>query len=443
MTTNHALIVEQAGDTRDLVTKVLHNWSIRVHVATTAREALIEFDQGVDLLFVADRLAGADYVALMRRLRRIDPRCPIMVLSDDDDVKRAVEALRLGATDYARKPISSEAIERFLQEAVGIKDLPSRSALSGKDTILGTSGAIRRARFSLKRATERRGVPVLLTGETGTGKSLAARVLHEEDPLAVGPYMTLACSALSSVDLDVELFGRASGDLGGERDTPGLLKRAQGGTLVIDDIDLLPYPLQGKLVAALEHGFYRPVDATSDEPLEVRSVACVECDLREAVRHQRFRADLYYRLAVFTVELPPLRDRPGDIELLARRFIVDLCRRQLRGPPSVGVDAIARLRSHSWPGNVRELRNVIEHAIVSSGGSRLGAEDFEIPPEPPPTGDAQLNLPPTGVDLRQLERRMVEQALRRAGGNLTRAASLLGLNRDQMRYRVTKYGLER
>jgi two-component system, NtrC family, response regulator AtoC len=109
----------------------------------------------------------------------------------------------------------------------------------------------------------------------------------------------------------------------------------------------------------------------------------------------------------------------------------------------VGVDAIARLRSHSWPGNVRELRNVIEHAIVSSGGSRLGAEDFEIPPEPPPTGDAQLNLPPTGVDLRQLERRMVEQALRRAGGNLTRAASLLGLNRDQMRYRVTKYGLER
>jgi DNA-binding NtrC family response regulator len=443
MATNHALVVEQAGDTRDQVTKILHNWSMRVHVATTAREAVVEFEHGIDLLFVGDRLADVDYVALMRRLRRIDPCCPIMVLTDDGDVEHAVEALRLGATDYARKPISSTAIERFLQEAVGIRDLPSRSRLSGKDTILGTSGALRRARSSLKRATERPGVPVLLTGETGTGKSLAARVLHEEDPLAVGPCMTLACSALPSGDLDVELFGRANVDLGSDRDIPGLLKRAQGGTLVIDDIDLLPYPVQGKLVAALDHGVYRPVGATSDEPLEVRIVACVDCDLREAVRHQRFRADLYYRLAVFTVELPPLRDRLGDIELLARRFIVDLCHRQLRGAPSVGVDAIARLRSHSWPGNVRELRNVIERAIVSSGGPRLGAEDLELPPDPPRPGGTQLNLPPTGVDLRQLERRMVEQALRRAGGNLTRAASLLGLNRDQMRYRVAKYGLER
>ena len=297
---------------------------------------------------------------------------------------------------------------------------------------------VRRVRSLLRRALESPTAPVLLLGETGTGKALAARALHEDDAEAQGPFLTLACTGLPRDALEAELFGEA-GNPGGE----GLLRRAQGGTLHIHDVDHLPSEVQGKLVAALDEGIFRPVGGAAEHDLDVRLVASTSCDLRQAVRQRQFRSDLYYRLAVFVVEMPPLRERPGDTELLARRFVLEISRRELRPTPLLSADAIAALRGHGWPGNVRELRNVLERAILLRNEPRLHAQSFDLARDPPTPAVDLLDLPPSGLDLREFERRMVEQALRRANGNITRAARMLGLNRDQMRYRVAKFGLGR
>jgi DNA-binding NtrC family response regulator len=432
MATRDALLVENDRDSRDLIEQILRDSSFRVQVATTEHDALASCERGTDLVIVGDPLADSNGAGIVRRLRGIDPFCPIMLVVGDARVEHAVEALRLGATDYASKPIDPSTIDRFLQQVVANE--PHTPSTRAVDEIVGSCAAIRRLRASLKRVARRPRAPVLLTGETGTGKSLAARALHAEDPIATGPLSTLACRTSPPETLDSELFGRPG--------APGLLQRARGGTLLIEDIDWLPPRQQVELIGALDSGTFHCASRGVEVPLDLRIVASTQSDLRESVRHERFRADLYYRLAVFTADLPPLRDRPGDIELLVRRFIVEICHRELRPPLLLTEQAVSRLCSHPWPGNVRELRSLTERAVLSTQGARLESESLDLPTTSPSRSARGLDLPSNGVDLRELERRLVEQALHRAEGNLTRAAGLLGLNRDQMRYRVVKYGLK-
>lgn len=412
-----------------------------VRAVSTGREAISHVERGVDLVMVGD-LPDGDGLSIMQQLRQIDPSCPVMLMTSRGSVEHAVTALRLGATDYARKPISPDAVRRFVREAVGAEGASTRGARTGIETLLGSSSSIRRVRTLLRRLAQTPRATVLLVGETGTGKRRAARALHEEDA-AGGPFLSISCSARPPAALESDLFGVAADRSSAVEGMPGLLERAEGGTLLLDDIDHLPPELQNKLVATLNDGVFRRVGGSIDVPLALRLVTATKSQLRAAVRSQRFRADLYYRLALCVIEMPPLRDRLQDIEPLARHFLLNVSRRELRPPPILDAGSIVRLRSHAWPGNVRELRNVLESATLLHRAPRLPLESIDLPGPESALDSTPLDLPPSGIDLRQFERRMVEQALRRAGGNITRAAGMLGLNRDQMRYRVAKFGLQR
>jgi len=283
---------------------------------------------------------------------------------------------------------------------------------------------------------------VLLTGETGTGKDLAARAIHHASDRAPRPFMVVTCSAVPESLLESEFFGHERGAFTDARQQrKGLFELADGGTVYLDEIGEMTPPLQAKLLRFLEEKAFKRVGGARDVSVDVRVVAATNRDLEAAVREGRFREDLFYRLNVLPVRLPPLRERRGDLPLLVGHFLDAFNRefgRQLRG---VEPRALARLEAHGWPGNVRELRDVLERAVLLGEGETLGTAD--LPPlgrERP--GEGALRLPPGGVDFASLERGLVAEALERSDGSPTRAAALLGMSRDQIRYRIEKFGLK-
>jgi transcriptional regulator with PAS, ATPase and Fis domain len=281
---------------------------------------------------------------------------------------------------------------------------------------------------------------VLVTGENGTGKDLAAKVIHGSSSRAASPFMNITCSALPEALLESELFGHERGAFTDARQQKkGLLELADTGTVFLDEIGEMSLALQAKLLRFLEEKTFRRVGGAKDIRVDVRIVAATNRDLRRAVKEGRFREDLFYRLQVLEVELPPLRQRTGDVALLARYFL-ERYRAEFRKKVSdLAPDAAKRLEGHGWPGNVRELRNAVERAVLLAEGPVLRAEDFSG------LGAAEAaeahELPPSGVRFDQLERDLVAQALERAGWNKAAAAALLGVNRDWVRYRIERHGL--
>jgi len=283
---------------------------------------------------------------------------------------------------------------------------------------------------------------VLLTGESGTGKDLAAKVVHHLSSRAGRPFMNITCSALPEQLLESELFGHERGAFTDARQQKrGLLESADGGTVFLDEIGEMVPALQAKLLRVLEEKAFKRVGGAADVRVDVRVIAATNRNLEEAVAQGKFREDLYYRLNVLPVVLPPLREHPGDIPQLVTYYVAAFARefrKQVRG---VTAEALERLQRHGWPGNIRELRNAVERAVLLAETDRLGPEHFPMLSARP--ASSGFELPPNGVSLDELERDLVAQALTRAGGNQTRAAALLGLNRDQIRYRIEKYGLGR
>jgi two-component system, NtrC family, response regulator AtoC len=282
---------------------------------------------------------------------------------------------------------------------------------------------------------------VLLTGESGTGKDLTAKVIHYTSDRASRPFMNITCSALPEQLLESELFGHERGSFTDARaQKRGLLESADGGTVFLDEIGEMVPALQAKLLRFLEEKGFKRVGGVSDIRVDVRVVAATNRNLEEEVARGRFRSDLYYRLNVLPLQLPPLRDHPSDIPILARYLIDGFNREFKKRITGLSPAAAALLENYGWPGNVRELRNIVERAVLLAEGDRLEAHDFALLKSVAGPGDG-FELPPNGVNIEALERSLVEQALRRAGGNQTRAATLLGLNRDQVRYRIEKFGL--
>ena len=280
-----------------------------------------------------------------------------------------------------------------------------------------------------------------LTGESGTGKDLAAKVIHYASARAGRPFMNITCSALTESLLESQLFGHERGDFtDAKQQKRGLLESADGGTVFLDEIGEMALPLQSKLLRFLEEKTFKRVGGAADIGVDVRIIAATNQDLEAKARDGTFREDLFYRLDVLPVKLPPLRDRAGDVPLLIR-FFVDSFSREFRKPvQDIAPEAIEALQRHTWPGNVRELRNAVERAVLLSDGSRLTEDDFAMlrSRDGLPTG---VTLPPAGTNLEAIERDLVVQALERTGWNQTRAARLLGLNRDQIRYRIEKFSL--
>ena len=400
----------------------------------------------VDVVLLDYKLPDIDGFEVLRRLSARDPSVPVIMMTGHASVEHAVEAMKCGAFHYVVKPVGLASVAECVREALVVS--AARKRVSGEATdadpcapIIGVSKKIAAVRTMIGKLG-RSGATVLITGESGTGKNLAARALHRTSPRAAGPFTNITCTALPTTLLESELFGYERGaftDAKARR--RGLLEQAAGGTVFLDEIGDMEPVLQAKLLRVLEEKRFRRVGGNEDLVADVRVLATTNVDLMAAVASKDFREDLYYRLAVLKLHIPPLRERREDIEPLVTHFVAQACLELGVAERRVSDAAMRELTTHAWPGNVRELRNVVERAVLLADGDAIEPADLQLAGGGGDARAPQLALPPGGVDVRHLERELVEQALERTAGNATHAGRLLGMSRDQIRYRVSKFGL--
>ncbi|MFO0748361.1 MAG: sigma-54 dependent transcriptional regulator [Myxococcota bacterium] len=370
---------------------------------------------------------------LMRAIFAARPRQLVILITAFGSIELAVESLKAGAVDFLAKPFSVEAlfhaIERALSERSMRREIVRlRAELSRtSDGIVARSPAMKRALAMARRAAES-DATVLLRGESGVGKGALARFIHQTGRRKAGPFVDLNCAAIPATLVESELFGAKRGAFTDAKvDRDGLFVRAQGGTVFLDEIGDMPLEVQPKLLHALENGRVRPVGGTRDAPIDVRVIAATNQPLEEAMHERRFRSDLYYRLAVIGIDIPPLRDRREDIEPLAEVFLERACARVGRPVSGIAASGIRWMLAHAWPGNVRELANAIERAVALTEHDALVVEDLA----PPPTSSARPS--PVASDdaasLALVEQQHIERVLSAVGGNKTKAARILGIDR--------------
>jgi DNA-binding NtrC family response regulator len=454
MATRRVLVVDDEQLIRWSLVERLRPEGYDIVEAGTAAEALAHAERGVDLVLLDYKLPDEDGLVVLRRIREIDPDTLVIMLTAHRSVDIVVEAMKAGAFDYATKPFDLDdvalRVERALETTRLRRELRTlRDNLArpyGPESVIGESEPMQRVKALARRIASSPGSTVLITGESGTGKDLIAKVIHYSSSRAARAFMNITCSALPDTLLESELFGYERGAFTDARQQKrGLLEQADEGTVFLDEIGEMAPALQAKLLRVLEERAFRRVGGTSDVHVDVRVIAATNRDLEEAVKAGRFRDDLYYRLNVLRVEMPPLRVRGDDIALLAQFFVEAYGREFKRGVRGLSRAAEEAIKAYGWPGNVRELRNLIERAVLLCEGDRLEPADFDTLRLPSARGTAAAGgfvLPADGLNLDELEKSLVLQALERTAGNQTRAAALLSLHRDQIRYRVEKYGLK-
>ena len=438
------LVVDDEPAFRLFVSTVLRDAGYEVTVAQNGAEALTLLGGRHFHLVLTDlRMPDVSGMEVLEAVRRESPATPVIVITAFGTIESAVEATRKGAADYLLKPLKSpEELRRVVDRALRERQLEdamaahrSREAAPGDGGIVGQSPALRRV-LDLARSVAPSATTALLTGESGTGKELIAKAIHRWSPRADGPFVAVNCAALPDALLESELFGHERGAFtGAVAQRRGRFELAHGGTLFLDEVGDMSPALQAKLLRVLEAQEFERVGGTKTVRVDVRVIAATNADLGAAVAGRRFRGDLYYRLGVFPIRLPPLRERPEDILPLAEHFLGRL--RQTLRKPVAGfmAEARERLRAYAWPGNVRELENVVERAVILTRGEAIGLAELSLLPVPAPAaGD-------DGGELQVLEHAAILQALADASGNRRQAAQRLGIGLRTLQYRLKHYGL--
>ncbi len=408
-----------------------------------------------DLVISDMKLGRGSGIDVLSAVKEAQPGVEVVMITAFATMESAIQAMKLGAYDYITKPFKNDEFSLVISKALEKRELAreneslkirleSRQHMEG---MIGDSQVMRRIFELIDKVAQSR-TTVLVVGESGVGKELVARAVHARSPRANGPFVPINCGAIPEGLVESELFGHVRGAFtNASSDRPGLFKAAQDGTIFLDEVGELPLSAQVKLLRAIQERRIKPVGGNRDIEVDARIIAATNRDLSEEVKEGRFREDLYYRLNVIQVFVPPLRARREDIPLLAQSFITRLAREAGREEMSLSREAAALLQAHDWPGNVRELENAMERAVTLNDGPIIKAD--VLPPQvrgvTPMPMDGELVLPEGGMDLTSyldsVERKFLQMALDQAGGIKTEAAKLLGLSFRSMRYRLAKLGL--
>ena len=460
-----ALIIDDEPDICELVSITLERMGLVVCTANDVEQALSLLKrQTFDLCLTDMRLPDGDGLDLIEFIQNHCPNTPIAMITAHGNMDTAVQAMKLGAFDFISKPIDIGHLRNLVRTAVKLS-AEARTNKTTKLEFLGQSESIQQLRDTIDKIA-RSQAPVYIHGESGTGKELVAKLIHQQGPRANEPFVPVNCSAIPSELMESEFFGHKKGSFtGAVTDKPGLFQAANGGTLFLDEVADLSVAMQVKLLRAIQEKSIRPVGEQKEQKVDVRILSATHKNLDALVASGDFRQDLYYRINVIRLDVPPLRQRPDDIPLLAHSILERICESQGLDPITLSPSAQGLLQQYTFPGNVRELENVLERAATLCDNHKIDPDDLQLRPSQNPTAipipidDATesalnasiaavpANADPTGTlpldnMLVQAEKESIEQALLQTRWNKTEAAKLLGISFRQLRYRIKKLGIE-
>ncbi|MFG3448053.1 sigma-54-dependent transcriptional regulator [Stenotrophomonas sp. NPDC047960] len=455
-----ALVVDDERDIRELLVLTLGRMGLRISTAANLAEAReLLASNPYDLCITDMRLPDGNGIELVTEIAQHYPRTPVAMITAFGSMDLAVEALKAGAFDFVSKPVDISVLRGLVKHALELNNTerPAPPPLTSDTTarLLGESGAMDGLRATITKVA-RSQAPVYILGESGVGKELVARTIHGQSARAAGPFVPVNCGAIPSELMESEFFGHKKGSFSGAHaDKPGLFQAAHGGTLFLDEVAELPLQMQVKLLRAIQEKSIRPVGAATELPVDVRILSATHKDLGDLVENGRFRHDLYYRINVIELRVPPLRERRSDLPQLAASILARLARTHGRPTPLLAPSALEAMGTYHFPGNVRELENILERALALAEGDTIGATDLRLPQQAAPRHgggpaapqeEAVVDLPagngalPSYIE--QMERTAIQKALEENRWNKTRTAAQLGITFRALRYKLKKLGMD-
>lgn len=460
--TRSALVVDDERDIRELLVLTLGRMGLRISTAANLAEAReLLASNPYDLCITDMRLPDGNGIELVSEISQNYPRTPVAMITAFGSMDLAVEALKAGAFDFVSKPVDIAVLRGLVKHALELNNserpAPPPPPPEQAARLLGDSPAMGELRATITKVS-RSQAPVYIWGESGVGKELVARTIHEQGARAAGPFVPVNCGAIPTELMESEFFGHRKGSFtGAHADKPGLFQAASGGTLFLDEVAELPLQMQVKLLRAIQEKSVRPVGASTEVPVDVRILSATHKDLGLLVEEGRFRHDLYYRINVIELRVPPLRERRDDLPQLAASILARLARSHGRPTPLLSPSALEALASYSFPGNVRELENILERALALAEEDTIGASDLRLPHPPVaragmagapagPMQEAVVDIDPASAALpsyiEQMERAAIQKALEENRWNKTKTAAQLGITFRALRYKLKKLGMD-